>query len=213
VRSRHEALRLGKAFFEVAVLEQLPIESADPDAAHIWDAWIYAIKKHVDYAAAKVDHDQVSSSQPAVTPLPAKPAHRLNGHGPQVTDIATLATTDPRLRKVRKRCLRCDRAAAAERDRDYGSRWRRARARFLRSNPCCRYCEALGLAVQATEVDHIKPHRGDRELFWDESNWQPLCKPCHDGAKAELERTGHLRGCSDDGVPVDPAHAWAHDSS
>ena len=27
---------------------------------------------------------------------------------------------------------------------------------------------------------HIRPHRGDPVLFWDEKNWQSLCKPCHD---------------------------------
>ena len=32
----------------------------------------------------------------------------------------------------------------------------------------------------ATVVDHIIPHRGDKRLFWDEKNWQPLCKDCHD---------------------------------
>lgn len=29
-------------------------------------------------------------------------------------------------------------------------------------------------------VDHIIPHRGDMKLFWDEDNWQSLCKHCHD---------------------------------
>lgn len=32
----------------------------------------------------------------------------------------------------------------------------------------------------ANVVDHIKPHRGDKVLFWDSANWQPLCKECHD---------------------------------
>ncbi|MGM9590559.1 MAG: HNH endonuclease signature motif containing protein, partial [Faecousia sp.] len=36
-----------------------------------------------------------------------------------------------------------------------------------------------GRLTPATVVDHIIPHRGDRKLFWDESNWQPLCKDCH----------------------------------
>jgi 5-methylcytosine-specific restriction protein A len=31
----------------------------------------------------------------------------------------------------------------------------------------------------ATAVDHIQPHRGDYELFWDSDNWQPLCATCH----------------------------------
>lgn len=29
-------------------------------------------------------------------------------------------------------------------------------------------------------ADHIVPHRGDRELFWNLQKWQPLCKDCHD---------------------------------
>lgn len=37
-----------------------------------------------------------------------------------------------------------------------------------------------GRYVRATVVDHIKPHRGDQRLFWDEDNWQALCKECHD---------------------------------
>ena len=28
--------------------------------------------------------------------------------------------------------------------------------------------------------EHEALHRGDPVLFWDEKNWQSLCKPCHD---------------------------------
>jgi len=41
-------------------------------------------------------------------------------------------------------------------------------------------CERKGHVIPATVVDHIIPHRGDETLFWDESNWQALCKKCHD---------------------------------
>jgi len=60
----------------------------------------------------------------------------------------------------------------------------------------------------ATVVDHITPHRGNTQLFWDSSNWQSLCEECHNGAKAQLELTGKLRGCNTDGIPVDPSHPW-----
>ena len=50
----------------------------------------------------------------------------------------------------------------------------------LHSHSLCVECEKQGKLTQATVVDHIVPHRGDQKLFWDESNWQPLCKPCHD---------------------------------
>lgn len=63
--------------------------------------------------------------------------------------------------------------------RGYGRRWRAARAAFLREHPLCRACEEKGLIVASTEVDHVVPHKGDRVLFWDRSNWQALCKTCH----------------------------------
>lgn len=75
---------------------------------------------------------------------------------------------------------RKDRASAGE--RGYNSKWQRARRRFLRrpENAFCVRCKAKGTYVKATVVDHIVPHRGDPVLFWDEFNWQPLCKSCHD---------------------------------
>jgi 5-methylcytosine-specific restriction protein A len=38
----------------------------------------------------------------------------------------------------------------------------------------------VALQVQAIVVDHIIPHRGNKELFWNRENWQPLCRPHHD---------------------------------
>lgn len=64
--------------------------------------------------------------------------------------------------------------------RGYNSKWQRARDRFLRAQPLCAECEKAGKFIKATVVDHKIPHRGDQKLFWDEENWQPLCKSCHD---------------------------------
>lgn len=64
--------------------------------------------------------------------------------------------------------------------RGYNSKWRKARSRYLKAYPLCKLCKQQGKLVKATVVDHIIPHRGDEQLFWDESNWQPLCKSCHD---------------------------------
>lgn len=72
--------------------------------------------------------------------------------------------------------------------RGYTYRWQQARLHFLRAHPLCRYCDREGRLTAASIVDHIKPHRGDERLFWDQSNWQPLCKPCHDSVKAKEER-------------------------
>ena len=65
-------------------------------------------------------------------------------------------------------------------EKGYNRRWQKARRIFLNSHPLCVRCQQQGKIVTATVVDHIIPHRGDQKLFWDRSNWQPLCKPCHD---------------------------------
>lgn len=78
--------------------------------------------------------------------------------------------------------------------RGYGYKWQQARAGHLRSHPFCVGHDRRGELVQATVVDHIVAHKlsealesGDaerivkaQELFWDCSNWQSLCKTCHD---------------------------------
>lgn len=64
--------------------------------------------------------------------------------------------------------------------RGYGSKWQSARKGFLAKHPECAECFRNGKIKPATVVDHIKPHRGDMVLFWLRSNWQALCKRCHD---------------------------------
>lgn len=64
--------------------------------------------------------------------------------------------------------------------RGYGSKWRKARKTYLSEHPLCVECLKHGKYIQATVVDHIVPHRMDMKLFWDKSNWQSLCKTCHD---------------------------------
>jgi 5-methylcytosine-specific restriction protein A len=71
--------------------------------------------------------------------------------------------------------------------RGYDGRWRKAREGYLRKHPLCVLCEAGKRVVVATVVDHIVPHRGDDRLFWDSSNWQALCKTCHDRKTARGE--------------------------
>ncbi|WP_308282424.1 HNH endonuclease [Clostridium estertheticum] len=58
-----------------------------------------------------------------------------------------------------------DRANAT--GRGYDNWWRTARNRFLKVNPLCGKYKELGKLKKANVVDHIKPHRGDKILFWD----------------------------------------------
>lgn len=74
--------------------------------------------------------------------------------------------------------------------RGYTSKWQKESKRYLRDNPLCVMCKANGRFVEATVVDHIVPHRGNQKLFWSHSNWQALCKPCHD--KKQERKTVHL---------------------
>ena len=75
-----------------------------------------------------------------------------------------------------------DRLRGGAAARGYDSRWRKARALFLRRHPLCAECKRQGQLTPATVVDHIIPHRGDMTLFWDRENWQPLCA-CHHNEK------------------------------
>lgn len=54
------------------------------------------------------------------------------------------------------------------------ARWRRESREFLERFPYCAVC-----GMSARIVDHIQPHRGDERLFWDKSNWQPMCEQHH----------------------------------
>jgi len=64
--------------------------------------------------------------------------------------------------------------------RGYTSAWRRYRQAFLFKSPLCVECDKRGQITAATVVDHIAPHKGNMNIFWDKKNHQSLCKRCHD---------------------------------
>lgn len=68
-------------------------------------------------------------------------------------------------------------------------------------------CEMDGRITVATVVDHVKPHRGDEQLFF-YGRLQSLCKLHHDSAKQSEERTGRMIGGSINGEPFDLNHHW-----
>jgi len=63
--------------------------------------------------------------------------------------------------------------------RGYGRRWGKASKQYLSFHPLCVICYREGVVAPATLVDHIIPHRGDYNKFWDRSNWQSLCSRHH----------------------------------
>jgi 5-methylcytosine-specific restriction protein A len=61
--------------------------------------------------------------------------------------------------------------------RGYDARWRAIRLAHLKRHPLCVECEALGLGVPATDVDHVVPlRRGGTHAA---SNLQSLCHIHH----------------------------------
>jgi 5-methylcytosine-specific restriction protein A len=73
------------------------------------------------------------------------------------------------------------------------------------SNALCVLCIELEARITpARVVDHVKPHKGDMVLFWDENNWQALCVNHHSSHKQRLERSGQVaRTIGEDGWPID----------
>ncbi|MDF2567900.1 MAG: endonuclease [Oscillospiraceae bacterium] len=58
--------------------------------------------------------------------------------------------------------------------RGYGKKWQKESKKHLALHPFCVECGEL-----ATDVDHIIPHKGNMNLFWDKRNWQSMCGRCH----------------------------------
>ncbi len=87
--------------------------------------------------------------------------------------------------KKRWNTMEKDRKSA--RERGYDTRWDKARKGYLIKHPLCVECVKEGRYTPATVVDHIKPHRGNKQLFWDRDNWQSLCKQHHDKKTARGE--------------------------
>jgi len=102
-------------------------------------------------------------------------------------------------------CKKHKREKAAEVDRDrpssnsrgYNYKWQKSRVPFLKAHPLCVYCKTKGIITAARVVDHIVPHKGDMNRFWDKTNWQALCISCHN-RKSVTEPGGAFakgRGC------------------
>jgi 5-methylcytosine-specific restriction endonuclease McrA len=85
------------------------------------------------------------------------------------------------------------------------------RAQQLSKEPLCRMCLAQGRVTAATVADHIIPHNGNEDLFWN-GELQSLCDAdpwrCHSSRKQRIEKVGYLTEVGADGQPTDPNHPW-----
>lgn len=70
------------------------------------------------------------------------------------------------------------------------TRWKQLRATQLLMQPFCADCAKRGERVRASDVDHIKDHKGNKALFYDAGNLQSLCHSCHSRKTlTELQRS------------------------
>lgn len=76
----------------------------------------------------------------------------------------------------------------------FTKRWRQLRwAVLVDAGFTCAACGRLEGETRRLVADHIEPHRGIEERFWDRANLQCLCASCHSGAKQRAEQ-GSRRG-------------------
>ena len=118
-----------------------------------------------------------------------------------------LATLKPRLTEARAARVPTMQpgswrtSAMTSTDMGYGVRWRAYRLGWLREHPLCgdrkhgpsvehSLCLAQGRATPGIDVDHIRPHKGDQRLFWDDANHQSLCRSCHSLKTSKEQRAG-----------------------
>ena len=124
------------------------------------------------FAARLVYRSLKASCRDEVTMMPTRPKHPCAHPGcPELVSEGKYCD--------KHRTIHPEETRSAS-SRGYSRTWQRVSKQFLAAHPLCVQCLAEGRYVKATAVDHIVPHRGDGNLFWDRSNWQPLCKAHHD---------------------------------
>lgn len=60
--------------------------------------------------------------------------------------------------------------------------WRKFSIRFLQENPTCYAC-----GEKSRVTDHIRPHKGDKDLFEKFGNHIPLCTTCHNTVTGKFD--------------------------
>lgn len=98
-----------------------------------------------------------------------------------------------------------EQAAKSERDYDqrraresetrrlyWTARWRSIAKAQINEHPLCIMCESEGVIEAATICDHVIPHRGDVDLFWNGER-QSLCASHHSRTKQAEEAAARRR--------------------
>jgi len=108
--------------------------------------------------------------------MPSKPLHPCSHPG-----CPALVKAGRCLEHSKQEQRRQDDRRGSSTERGYNARWQRYRAQFLARHPLCecKECRDNKATTVATVVDHIVPHKGDYNLFWDPSNHQAMSEQHH----------------------------------
>lgn len=76
------------------------------------------------------------------------------------------------------------------------ARWTKLRrAILIRDGLQCQMpgCQRIEGNTSLLVCDHIEPHRGNAEKFWDEANLRTVCKACHDNERQKEEQSSLMQ--------------------
>lgn len=63
-------------------------------------------------------------------------------------------------------------------DKYHSGRWTKESKAYRAEHPLCAMCQERGDITPTEVVDHIIPSQVCED-FWDQNNWQPLCRACN----------------------------------
>lgn len=117
-----------------------------------------------------------------------------------VSGCPQLTRDGPRCPDHRRQAERqYDRQRGTAHERGYTARWAKYSKQYRKRHPLCEHCKERGDVSPAEHVDHIVPVSGpDDPGFWDPTNHQALCVPCHNAKTATEREGGGLQSLGDE---------------
>jgi 5-methylcytosine-specific restriction endonuclease McrA len=93
-------------------------------------------------------------------------------------------------------------------------RWQRLRRMKLRQNPLCEVCLTVQRIESAVSVDHIVAIKAGGDVYPALDALTSLCESCHNRKSRIVEQQGKemtIKGCDEQGYPLDPNHPFYKD--
>lgn len=109
--------------------------------------------------------------------------------------IGTFRRWKPPSAPAKQKAQKIDRERGSARERGYDRDWERERLEYLKSvDHLCEEHLRRGYLVPAILVDHMIPVRDAPERRLDRTNFDALCRHCHDVWKRKLEAYARRSG-------------------